>query len=420
VRGGTGAAERLSYDAHGKRRLPNWQPSETLIVPLETPRGFTGHEHLDKLGLIHMNGRVYDPVLGRFLSADPNVQFPETTQGFNRYPYAANNPLSFVDPSGFFIGKLFKAIGKLVRGLAKLVIKLLPAIIAAAACGPAAAACSATTMALVAAGVTGLMTIAHGGSLTDALASGALAFGTAMAFNGVGSFFKPLPATAAVGLKAAQFAAKTLAHGIVGGVSSALRGGKLAAGFLGGIFAAAGAPVISAMMPGNAVGQTVAAAVAGGVGAELGGGKFKNGAITGAFSRLFNHELEDWGDPHGEPFVEDNRLNPSSRRVLAGNRTLDPETGQITLEFPEDWEAVPAPRGGGILIVPPEWKLEDGNVNIMRIQPPGTGSVKYNPDGYYVVYNEGKQPISPYSGKTVTQDKWHNHLSRVRPGQWRK
>ena len=28
-----------------------------------------------------MNGRVYDPHLGRFLSADPFVQFPESTQG---------------------------------------------------------------------------------------------------------------------------------------------------------------------------------------------------------------------------------------------------------------------------------------------------------------------------------------------------
>jgi RHS repeat-associated protein len=53
----------------------------TLALPL---RGYTSHEPLDKLGLIYMNGRVYDPELGRFLSADPLIQFPESTQGFER------------------------------------------------------------------------------------------------------------------------------------------------------------------------------------------------------------------------------------------------------------------------------------------------------------------------------------------------
>ena len=94
-------SEQLSYDPHGKRRLTDWQAG-TPATPAETPRGFTGHEHLDAVGLIHMNGRVYDPTLGRFLSADPFVQYPETTQGFNRYTYVSNNPLSYTDPSGFY------------------------------------------------------------------------------------------------------------------------------------------------------------------------------------------------------------------------------------------------------------------------------------------------------------------------------
>ena len=42
-----------------------------------TNRGYTGHEHLESLGLINMNGRVYDPVLARFLSPDPYVQAPD-------------------------------------------------------------------------------------------------------------------------------------------------------------------------------------------------------------------------------------------------------------------------------------------------------------------------------------------------------
>ena len=52
---------------------------------------------------VHMNGRVYDPDLGRFISADPYVQYPMSTQNYNRYTYVDNNPLSYTDPSGFHI-----------------------------------------------------------------------------------------------------------------------------------------------------------------------------------------------------------------------------------------------------------------------------------------------------------------------------
>jgi RHS repeat-associated protein len=70
-------------------------------VQSTTPRGFTDHEHVDNLGVIHMNGRVYDPVLGRFLSPDPVVQAPYDAQSWNRYSYVRNNPLRYTDPSGF-------------------------------------------------------------------------------------------------------------------------------------------------------------------------------------------------------------------------------------------------------------------------------------------------------------------------------
>ncbi|MCL2683093.1 MAG: FG-GAP-like repeat-containing protein [Bacteroidales bacterium] len=63
-------------------------------------RGYTGHEHMDMFGLINMNGRMYDPILGRMLSPDPYVPNAGYTQDFNRYTYARNNPLSYIDPSG--------------------------------------------------------------------------------------------------------------------------------------------------------------------------------------------------------------------------------------------------------------------------------------------------------------------------------
>jgi len=63
-------------------------------------RGYTGHEHFTEVGIIHMNGRIYDPVLKQFLSPDNFIQDPENSQSYNRYGYAWNNPLKYTDPSG--------------------------------------------------------------------------------------------------------------------------------------------------------------------------------------------------------------------------------------------------------------------------------------------------------------------------------
>ncbi len=91
-----------SNGAWGERRYQQWNgPLDNLLIPTSTAKGFTDHEHLDAVGLIHMNGRVYDPELGRFMSADPFVQAPYNSQSYNRYSYVFNNPLSFTDPSGY-------------------------------------------------------------------------------------------------------------------------------------------------------------------------------------------------------------------------------------------------------------------------------------------------------------------------------
>ena len=96
--------ERLAYDAWGKRRNTNGtgDPGNALRPAID--RGYTGHEQLDEggLGLIHMNGRIYDPAIGRFTGPDPLVQAPGFSQSYNRYSYVWNNPLKFADPSGYW------------------------------------------------------------------------------------------------------------------------------------------------------------------------------------------------------------------------------------------------------------------------------------------------------------------------------
>ena len=98
--------ETYSFDAWGNRRNPNsWQysPTSMQIENYKFTRGFTGHEHMDKFQLINMNGRLYDPVIARFLSPDPYVANNTFTQDFNRYSYCRNNPLLYTDPSGEWI-----------------------------------------------------------------------------------------------------------------------------------------------------------------------------------------------------------------------------------------------------------------------------------------------------------------------------
>jgi RHS repeat-associated protein len=90
-----------SFDPWGRRRNPDaWTYNNIPAVSITT-RGFTMHEHMDKFNLINMNGRVYDPVMGQFVSPDPFIQDPFSTQNFNRYSYCMGNPLKYVDPSGY-------------------------------------------------------------------------------------------------------------------------------------------------------------------------------------------------------------------------------------------------------------------------------------------------------------------------------
>jgi RHS repeat-associated protein len=102
-------ADLHGYDAFGKPRGYDWHANpgaafERLHASefgVTTNNGFTTHEHLDEVYLIHMNGRVYDYRLGRFLSVDPIISTPANSQSINPYSYIGNSPLSGVDPTGY-------------------------------------------------------------------------------------------------------------------------------------------------------------------------------------------------------------------------------------------------------------------------------------------------------------------------------
>ncbi len=129
---------KYSYDAWGQRRdETDWVGAHELttaeLAAQHTDRGFTGHEMLDELGLVNMNARIYDPLLGRFLSADTIVPHPSDLQSYNRYSYCDNNPLSRIDPSGHgWLSKMFHSIGKFVK---KFFAPIVAVVITVATCG---------------------------------------------------------------------------------------------------------------------------------------------------------------------------------------------------------------------------------------------------------------------------------------------
>ena len=134
--------ERLSFDAWGKRRKASTQellataktdPFNFTTNPFAlkssfTSKGFTGHQQLDGVGIIHMGGRIYDAELGRFLQADPFVQDRTNSQALNRYAYVENNPLSYTDPTGYFLKKAFKKIGRAIKKIGSALHKLSKAL----------------------------------------------------------------------------------------------------------------------------------------------------------------------------------------------------------------------------------------------------------------------------------------------------
>lgn len=92
--------EKRLFDAWGSIIKVQDGAGNTLSGLTILDRGYTGHEHLQSVGLINMNARLYDPMIHRFLQVDNYIQDPTNTQNYNQYGYVLNNPLQYNDPSG--------------------------------------------------------------------------------------------------------------------------------------------------------------------------------------------------------------------------------------------------------------------------------------------------------------------------------
>ncbi|MCG7281944.1 hypothetical protein MHJ94_11645 [Chryseobacterium taklimakanense] len=224
-------------------------------------RGYTSHEHFAEVGLIHMNGRLYDPLLRRFLNADENIQDMFNTQNYNKYGYVLNNPLMYNDPSGEFIFAFVAA-----WGLSALWGTVITGAIIGAAIGAG--------MYAIQAAISGSWS--WGGfakSILFGAVSGAVGGGVSTLFK-AGSFMAGAMAGMAGGFS--QGVLNTVvngasANGIWQGALTGFLGG--AAGMLGG-----------GTLVGNMAWGAGTGALVGGVGSVLAGGNFWQGAMYGAIT----------------------------------------------------------------------------------------------------------------------------------------
>ena len=216
-----------------------------------------------------MNGRIYDPTLGRFLQADPFIQAPSNSQSYNRYAYVLNNPLSYTDPSGYFFKRLFKGIKKYWRQIVSIGMMFIPGMQTFA---------MATWYNAAAVGV-----------ISGGIATGSLRGALVGAFTGAA--LQTIGSSATWG--EAGSAKNIIANASVGGIAADLNGGKFGHGFFAAGFTASFKTQINKIGSGEASyapARITAAAVIGGTTSVISGGKFANGAVTGAFIQMFNAE----------------------------------------------------------------------------------------------------------------------------------
>ena len=319
--------ERLSYDAWGKRRYPNGTDDASGAIASQTTRGFTGEEELSIGGLVHLNGRIYDPLMGRMTSADPTVTDPMNPQGWNRYSYVGNDPLAFTDPNGFsWFSNFWHSVTNFFahNAIARAILQiganvLLNAILPGL--GFAANSLSLAVAAAAAAGGAAIATGLSGGNLGQILKSAAIAEVTAAGLGAAGN--------------------NIFGNALVGCASSVASGGSCQSGALSAGVGAALGPLTNT---GEFASSLILKATVGGVASVAGGGKFADGAVTGAFQYLVSPQ----GQADARAFGQ--RGDPNSAYAAFG-ATLGAKDVYINArELDRAWELSEASKAGGYIV----------------------------------------------------------------------
>lgn len=257
-----------------------------------TDRCFTGHEHIDGFYMINMDGRVYSPYLGRFISPDPFVQAPDNGQSLNRYAYCLNNPLTLTDPTGYhWTGDLFCAMVGIAVGFETcgLGVGAAGALIGGA-CGGASSA------------------------LASCLLNGANLWQTAKS-TVVGGFWGAASGimNCEIGDFTDDFWLSSALHSVSDGATEAMQGGHFEHGFFTGMVSSMGGQGIARYGDHLSLEvQVAASAVLGGTVSAIGGGKFASGAMTAAFQMMYNEQM------HRGPYMSDlEKIDEIYRQTMA-------------------------------------------------------------------------------------------------------
>lgn len=325
VAGGSGLRSmvkvlRYAYDPWGKRRYPNGVPdaANTLVADYHdgsidaangTDRGFTGHEHLDDIGLVHMNARIYDPMIARFMQGDPVVSNPFDAQTYNAYSYVYNRPLNTVDPEGregFAIVAMvvmaaygMKEVGIIssqeFRAVAAIAVAWWLAPAGGAALGSSVSGVEAAFVAGFASGAiaTGNLEGAVQGGLTSVMFYGIGQAADSAQVAEAAAAADEMNEVATPSLWSNSGIGRAALHAAGGCVTAVAGGGGCGRGAL---TAGVGKLISGNVNVGNAAGGLAFAAVVGGALDEMGGGKFANGARMGAFQYLFNQMMSGRGN----------------------------------------------------------------------------------------------------------------------------
>jgi hypothetical protein len=237
-----------------------------------------------------MNGRIYDPTIGRFMSADPFIQAPYELQSHNRYAYVMNNPLLYTDPSGFnWFKKLVIAVVVIVA-----TVYTMGAVAAymgfAGTMSAAITAAGATFWGSIAMGAAGgfvggfLSTALNGGSFSQSLKAGLIGGITGAAMGYVGFTYT------------GNTFGNYIGHAVVSCASSVASGGgsqscgRAAAASLVGTYVSANTTNANGW---NEYSRGAATIVTGGVTSRMMGGTFADGATSAAYGYLFNAFAHD-------------------------------------------------------------------------------------------------------------------------------
>jgi RHS repeat-associated protein len=281
--------DRLDFDPWGRR-----VGQKHAYVYRAMTTGFAGQDHLDGFNLIHMGGRIYSPILARFLSPDPAVSASGFSQAYNRYSYALNNPLRLIDPSGYNIfGDIWNGIKGVatgiwnaVTGVADWIGKQIKNVANWIADNWRTIVVIAASVALAAVGVPPIFIGAFAGGLNAGLYGGS--FDDIMRGAIIGAISGAFAQGFAVSLHGAWLVG---ANAGFGGFMSAAQGGNFWRGLLSSAASQVFSPLAS-VSSGTAFRVAAAAAIGGAVSTAM-GGSFENGAMTGAFAELFRIAAEN-------------------------------------------------------------------------------------------------------------------------------